>query len=352
MFDFVRKTRAPFHRQMHEHDHMRSSVLYRLTHFHPRLFVALLLFLCSLVFGMAILHQRSSWDGKQQRGFLVVFGNEKDVPRALSLVVIHGAESTATVLNLPTTLELETLRGYGLYKSSSLYGLAALEKLPLSFVTQTVTLQFGIDISDIIWVHNTNTSLTGSKFAGVFLSGMLLRDRSTFGMADRYRLWRFFSSLRKDQFSSIDLSSSSVLKPVEKGGGSGGEQLLQLDPVRLDPLIFELFSNDAVRKENTAVAIVNTTGELRLGTRIARALSNMGVDVISVTSTGDSLAETQLVTASGVDEESNTAELVQRVLLLKKEQTKKNPEKALEYRADLVLFLGKDIAELYSGTDK
>lgn len=349
MFDFVRNTRGRRPRQPAPDPN--GTPAQRVVRFHPKVMFAIVLVIFSLLIGVFILKQRASWDGKTQRGFLVVFGKNSDVQRSLGIVVVNGEQQSATVLSLPRSLELETLHGYGLYKSSSLYGLAALEKLPLTFVTQTISLQFGIDVSDIIWADTDNTYLSSSRLSSEFLSQIFLRDRSTFGMIDRYRMWQFFRGLRKDQFNSIDVSSSSIIKPVEEGTITG-EARFQLDPTKLDPLVFELFSDESVRKENLAVSIVNTTGELRLGTRIARALSNMGVNVISVVSTNDALDTTQLLADEGSDLDSETSSLIQRVLLLKDAQVKRSPEKALEFRSDIVVMLGKDIAQLYAGAEK
>jgi hypothetical protein len=350
MFDFVRKTRAPRRRVPVPNERSSQGLLSRL---HPRLLTAVVILATSIGIGFFLLKERATWNGNDQVGFVVVFGNDAEVSRPLALVVVKGTAHTATVMALPNTLEIETLRGYGNYKSSSLYGLSSLEKLPTSFVTQTLAMQFGINLTDVIWVPGKDMTLSSQRLAGAFFSGILLRNHSTFSLIDRFRLWRFFSSLRPDQFSSIDIASSSVFlppaQPTTPGQAVADPTLLQLDPVKLDPLVFQLFSDDALRKENAAVAIVNTTGELRLGTRVARALSNMGVNVISVTSTNDGLATTQLLTADVVGTQTRAAKLIQRLLLLPNANLKTDAARTLEFRSDLVLMLGKDIATMYSG---
>ncbi|HZZ98868.1 MAG TPA: LytR C-terminal domain-containing protein [Candidatus Saccharimonadia bacterium] len=349
MFDFVRKTRAPRRRIPVPDDEKRSF----LSRVHPRVLFAVVLLIVSMAIGFFLLKQRASWNGGDQIGFVVVFGDDSQVARPLAIVVANGADHKAIALSLPGTLEIEALHGYGSYKSSSLYGLAALEKLPVSFVAQTLSMQFGIDAENVIWLPGNDINLSSQRLSNAFFSSTMLRTGSTFGLIDRYRLWRFFSGLRKDQFSVVDLASSSVLKPSEQPGAPGqataDPTLQQLDPIKLDPLVFQLFSDDALRKENTAVAIVNTTGELRLGTRIARALSNMGVNVISVTSTNDQLQNSQLLGAEDNSTKTRAATLIQHVLLLPNTQLKKDPAQTLENRSDLVLMLGKDIAQMYAG---
>ena len=304
----------------------------------------------AVVIAVGIIMRKSRWDGVGQYGILVVTDHPNQSAKSLALLIVRGKENTATLLPLPDTLLIETLRGYGLYKASSLFGLADLEKLPPTFVTQTLGFQFGVIVQDLIEVKpQINQPMTPSVLQQMFAQSLLFRLPSSLSYADRYRLWKFFGAMRKDQLGIIDTLSSSLIKPVDqhtKDEKSKDEILYVPDFLKLDAFVGSLFADPDIRKENKAIGVVNTTGEAHLATRVARALNLMGFNVVNIAQTPNELEKTRLDLEQKELLLTKTAQTVQDFFHLGTKESTVNRQHAVEYRADIVLFLGTDIATL------
>ena len=319
-----------------------------------QLLVPFLILAVAFAVAVGIIMRKSRWDGVGQYGILVVTNHPNQSAKSLSLLIVRGKENTATLMPLPDTLLVETLRGYGLYKASSLFGLADLEKLPPSFVEQTLGFQFGVNVQDFIEVspqlsQQSGQSMTPSALQHMFAQSLLFRLPSSLSYADRYRLWKFFGAMRKDQLGIIDVLSSSLVKPLDqhpKDERPKDEILYVPDFLKLDALIGSLFADPDVRKENKAIGVVNTTNETHLATRVARALNLMGYNVINIAQTPNALGKTRLDLEQEGLFPTKTVQALQDFFHFGKEEVTVSRQHALEYRADIVLFLGTDIGEL------
>lgn len=67
-----------------------------------------------------------------------------------------------------------------------------------------------------------------------------------------------------------------------------GKELTDTDYLGIDKELFQYFTDNSMVKEGLTIEIVNGTGVFGLGNRLARVVTNMGGDVVSV-STSDSL---------------------------------------------------------------
>lgn len=338
--DFIRKTRAPRKRLAPPREDPFKTFLLS-----PHVLIGGALFLLSLTLGVFILMRAADWDKKTQFGFVVVSGKKEDVARPLTLVSVNGEEHTAVIMPLPDALMIETLSGYGQYKAASLQGLATLEHQPYTFITQSLALQFGIDLRGVIWIKETpqnlpknlSQTLTAATLGSLLRSTLFFGQESTLRAIDRYALWQFFRALRKDQVTTLDTLSSAIVVPK-------GSTFLY-DPMRADPIIFQLFSDTKLRKEDKTIAVVNATNEPRLGTRVARALANMGASITNVSTAPEEMAYTTLTYADASIKNSLTGKVILRTLNLSKEALVNQPGKNTQYRADLVLFIGQDLVK-------
>lgn len=323
-----------------------------------QLFVPFLILAVAFAIAVGMIMRKSRWDGVGQYGILLVTDHPSQSAKSLALLIVRGKENTATLLPLPDTLLVETLRGYGVYKASSLFGLADLEKLPPAFVEQTLGFQFGVNVQDLIEIkpqinqqisQQINQPMTPSVLQRMFAQSLLFRLPSSLSYSDRYRLWKFFGAMRKDQLGIIDTLSSSLIKPVDqhtKDEKPKDEIVYVPDFLKLDAFVSSLFADPDIRKENRAIAVVNTTGEARLATRIARALNLMGFNVVNIAQTSNTLEKTRLDLEQKELFPTKTVQTVQDFFRLDTKEVIVNQQHALEYRADIVLFLGADIAKL------
>ncbi len=307
--------------------------------------IGFLLFLAGAVIAFFILKSQSSWNGVSQRTFVMISGDAQSSTRHLTMVMLRAKDKTATVLPLPDNMLIETLYGYGPYKVESIPGLGKLEKLPYTFITQTLAFSLGIDVRDVIIVSGDLTLTTPSSLQKLFTQTLTLQAESSLPYYDRYVLWSLFGSMRRDQVNTVDILSANVLK---RNTVPGGELTYTADIVKMDTLISQLFSNVEYQKERKVIAVVNTTTEARLATRVARALTLMGADVVNIQQTSQTMERTRLEYEKETLGTSHTASLIRSLFSLSSSAEGVNPQHSLEYRADFVVFLGNDAAKLFT----
>ena len=96
---------------------------------------------------------------------------------------------------------------------------------------------------------------------------------------------------------------------------------------------------------------MNAAQEPRLGTAVARALANMGANITSVSTAPEIQESTQLIYAQKqtAPKKSTTTDLVIRTLGIPARSAVLNEQQALEYRADVVVIIGRDAARALRG---
>lgn len=309
------------------------------------LLIGLFLFLSGAVVAFFILKRQSSWDGQSQRAFVVISGDAQSSTRHLTIVMVRGKEKSATVFPLPDSLLVETLYGYGPYKAESLPGLGKLEKLPYTFITQSLAFGMGIDVRDVIVVSGDPSLTTPTGLQKLFMQTLLLKAESSLSYYDRYTLWALFGSVRRDQMTSVDVLSTNVLK---RNAIPGGELTYSADIIKMDALIPQLFSDVEYQKERKVIAVINTTTESKLATRVARALTLMGADVVNIQQVSQTLERTRLEYEDEKIKSSRSVSLIRSLFGLASSAEAVSPQHSVEFRADIVLFLGNDAAQLFT----
>lgn len=63
---------------------------------------------------------------------------------------------------------------------------------------------------------------------------------------------------------------------------------ISFESVKIDKIVAKLFNDEEIEKENKSVAIINTTSVTGLGGRLARLITNMGGNVIQVSTENNS----------------------------------------------------------------
>lgn len=112
-----------------------------------------------------------------------------------------------------------------------------------------------------------------------------------------------------------------------------------LDVGELDSLISSLFADHTITEEKRSIQIINASGISGLGNRMARIVTNIGGNVIAVT-TGDSVLPVSEIVYS--EAESYTLEKLQQLLRKKGVNTYK------QAISDIVVIVGKDKSSLFT----
>jgi len=111
---------------------------------------------------------------------------------------------------------------------------------------------------------------------------------------------------------------------------------IPIDTSLSSTMLEQLFLDETIDQENKTVSIINGTGVVGLGTRLERALSNMGINVISVKN-ADRVESASVINYNG--EESYTLDRLQNLLLIPTNQTS---SVAL---SDIIILIGKDMSQ-------
>lgn len=244
-------------------------------------FVVLVLFfiLISLAFRVASLIGKSTFDGVHQ--FTVTVSSKED--KAGKIISFSPDAASISILYLPKD-------GGGVLK------------IPID---GTINTSF-----------NPNLSISGKDVASD-LQTLILHNRSIktdLTIIDLVRLYLFTKTVPVSNFTYKEVSLS--LFDNEKG----------------DKILSSLFTDYSLSREAVSIEIVNGTKVLGLGGRLARLISNMGGNVISVSTSEKAIKTSEILYLDS----SYTVKRLEKVLSMKKRQM----EKPMLF--DIVIQIGED----------
>ncbi len=192
---------------------------------------------------------------------------------------------------------------------------------------QELGVFFGIPIDAVVSFGN-NYSLQENDISTLFQYIVFRQDNVKTNMTflDAVRLWMFVDKIPAHKF-------------YEKKYIFSSNSINDQDAGELDTLVLSLFADSAVIEEKKSVHIINSSGVSGLGNRIARIVTNMGGNVVAV-STGDSVLPVSEIIYS--DQKSYTLEKLQRIFRSKAVNTQK------QVISDIVVIVGKDKSPLFT----
>ena len=176
-----------------------------------------------------------------------------------------------------------------------------------------------IPIDGFILVSNQNGQKYAKQEVDSEIQSILLsyRDIKTdLTIIDVFRIWLFSKTLSSNSVSVKDIADfpNAVIE---------------------DKILSTLFNDYTFSQEKNSIEIINAADISGLGNRVARALTNMGGNVISV-STSDKTSQTSQILYFG--DKTYTVEKLGKVLGLATFQTEK------QGISDVTIILGKDSA--------
>ncbi|MBI2031820.1 MAG: LytR C-terminal domain-containing protein [Candidatus Levybacteria bacterium] len=239
-------------------------------------FIALIVF-ASLVYKTILLIGRSRFDSDNK--FNVLVWDNKNI-KVLSFSPDKGSISV---------LRIEGDRGeIDIYKFL---------EIPLDAHISTDSKNFNNDIKQL-------------------LSSAVLNSRDTksdLNTADIVKLWIFLITVKEESIKEENLS-------------------INLDEAERDKILSEVFEEEKIAQEKINIEVVNSAGEYGLGNRIARLLTNIGGNVILV-STSQNLEEKSAIFYKG--EQVYTLERLKKILRFNTQENKQTI-------GDITIRVGKD----------
>ena len=147
--------------------------------------------------------------------------------------------------------------------------------------------------------------------------------------------------MRSDKVKSIALAETNVLKKESLADGS---EVLVTEFFRLDELVKKYFADSRIKKEGIKIEILNATDYPGLANQLARLVTNMGGEVISVANSSINPPADGLTSSIQYQEKelkkNYTLQKLERILGVKAEIGE-----MAESRADLVILVGEDYRE-------
>lgn len=292
----------------------------------------------------------SGWESDQHLGF-VIAQRIPDSEQYRAWVVIAQSEQrqkAVQILPLPDDLLIPVLGGYGRYPSKAVVGLYKLDRQPMSWFAQSISLELGIEVHGVVLIDQgdhpdllISSSLSLDDLKKHLMSSALMQQYSTFPVLDRIRMVQRFQSVNQFQIDEVDLHSSFLQQ---------GEEGVVVDPIKFDRFASGVIADLAVKEEGVSVAVLNTTSGSGIATRIARAISNMGVDVVRIESASSEVgvqSRTKIVLSREELEDSRTLRAIETVLPRDQVQIKVDAQQAQRFRGSIVILIGENTANFF-----
>lgn len=205
------------------------------------------------------------WDGKEPMN-LVVLSGEK-----IWVLGVRPDEKRLVEISVPGNTIVTV--GSGKWQARSLRRLSKLENS--SDVLESVgweLLEVPVDsVAEIADFGGENTN---------YFSQLKLSNRFNFySLPDTMKLISYINSLNENQILKINIGNTMAARIIADPAGT---ELVEVDSEALSWQLTEWFKIESLRNEGLAVAIINTSGKNKAGSKLARQLEHVGLRVISV----------------------------------------------------------------------
>lgn len=254
-------------------------------------FLALLtaLLVISATFKLVTVIEQSVFDGKHQ--FNLVAYDKKDTHR---LEVLSFAPDRSAISILSVTGNIE-------------YPIGKKLKVPIDGFVKTDE-SFGKPIED----------------KSEHVTSLLMRSA--------LRLHLVPTSLTVVDFIRLLLFARSVERPNIRIA----EQILPADELEIDKTCVSLFGDSLINQEKMSIQIINGTNTVGLGNRLARLISNIGGNVVSVISSDSEIKTSEI---AYIGKNSYTVQRLSRILKYKVVRIDKTDI------SDIIIKIGKDSSD-------
>lgn len=269
----------------------------------------------------------SNWQQKGTTGIAFLTSVKGQVLKETTIVWVDPEKKEIVLMTLPGDLPVHTA-GTSVYSLKALYGLYAINHASAKQFQKALARNIRIDTPFfIVREGEAPPSETGLK---TYVGKLMLdaKNLSLFPLADRFSLlWYVWFSGAK----IIRLEFPSTITQSTQG----------LDDLSYDAFVTHNFLNVGLKNEGLSLAVVNASAQARLASTVGRLFSAFGFNVLSVSDTPNIQDLGSIFVRDGRLMESETASVLARYI---SGPLKVNNNITNEYRADIVVFLGKQEA--------
>lgn len=270
------------------------------------------------------------WDGAR---FNLVYVDQDG--KRVSVVSFDPVEQKTMILEYPEQLSISS-RSVGEYKIGNLYTLGQYKQQGGEFARRKVQGFMRMPIMGYL-VESSQHGSVRSSLSRALIRGIWHSEESNLSRIDSLVLWRQLGRYNLSLIEEDELVRAGIIVRRENETGSYGYM-----PERLSQYVGKQFFDWGVGIEGASVAVINESGIDGMGSDMAGFLTSMGLDVVVVRSGAQTRDRSRVVV-------KEDAKFDRSLNLIGRAFGFGEPEigKTEEYRADIVLWVGKDAADLF-----
>lgn len=268
----------------------------------------------------------SAWSsqGTTSFGFAVFDPHESvEVRKHVRIVWVDLPSKVIRIVALPDEAVISTA-AYGQYPISSIYDLFVIEKKSTDELLSFLSLQLRVPIQ--AFVVPTRRSLDQASVRALG-SHMLSSRHHSFSLIERLRLGLFFLT------TSFPVSQTSVTATQT--------QTFPTLPTSYYDYATRFLTHPAIKQQQPTIAILNASGKAGAARFVADIITQYGFVPVVVTDSDQRVERGKLYRK----EESNT-QVTQFLSTLVHLSDEIDTQQTQRYRADFVLYVGTELAEL------
>lgn len=248
-----------------------------------------------------------SLNSKSTLNFLFVNSSEKN---NLSLVSFYPTNQKLIVLHIPDQIYLEVPKEYGMWQVGSIFSLGQEEKpsVGAKLLSLSISKLVGLQVDGVIFLKDNKSSvedfivdLRKNPLAPLFSINSV---NSNLTPLEMYDLFKKLSSIRSDKISSLDLAQSSITDSKLLPDSS---RVLGVDTYKLDSFIRDKMADPSILDESYSIAIFNGTNRSGLGQEASRIVTNMGGNVVIISTSLLKVNKSQVVIKNDNEKIKNSA---------------------------------------------
>lgn len=263
------------------------------------------------------------WLGFKQDQQTLFISSEKDGHNNKIYYAIYlKNENRIHLWELDPQTSVSVIGGYGQYPLSAVNRLLSLEKKSADFVRAAYSQAIGVGASEVI-----TTVEPAADLATLEATKKWWWQTAIANVSHHWQAWRWYWAA--DQVGLYGVAFHGRITVADLGR-----------EVRMLP---DWLDNEC------SIAVVNTTAVSGLASQMARVLENGQLRVIRVTDSKQPADATELIMNDQAAERCVRAMQGVKTVLPLEPQLVENQEAANQYRADIVVLLGKDVEPLFMG---
>lgn len=268
----------------------------------------------------------STWSsqGTSTFGFIVFSPHETvNVRKHVRVVWVDFPSKIIRIVSLPDEAVIATA-AYGQYPISSIYDLFLIENKSTDELLSFLSLQLRVPIQDVVVPTTRTKDPTSLKAIG---QDVLTSRVHTFSFLERLRLGLFFLT------TNFPVQQTSVTATQT--------ETLTLLPSSYYAYATKFLTHPAIKQQQPTIAILNASGKAGAARLVADIITQYGFVPVVVTDSDQRVERGKLYRK----EESNT-QVTQFLSTLVHLSDAIDAQQTQHYRADFVLYVGTELAEL------